>query len=309
LVHLIQRMSVCGHPRRTIVVIASGVALMAGTSAVGQNTASAPCLQELEKQKAGMKSAEKKPEAPGWFSQNAEKVLGGIGAVGGAWIGKALCKDSDRSTCMTLGALGGGLLGSTLGKELSESDKKRYHEATYKVALTGRPQSLALDSGCMVVEPVSTELWEKRQVELALAPGVSAPEQLRSIGVSHVRMSSVEVTAGPRAEGVGTLAANVPSFVMGSIDSGKYLLLGREDVQQGFIGAGYVDANGWVASPDSSPQPATLKTSDGQPKLVMLGVEVPCRQISSSIRDEKSNKVETFPGKTCRLPNGISETS
>jgi hypothetical protein len=43
--------------------------------------------------------------------------------------------------------------------------------------------------------------------------------------------------------------------------------------------------------------------------LITLGVEVPCLQISSSIRDENSNKTETFPGKTCRLPNGLAETT
>ncbi|MBT9489193.1 MAG: hypothetical protein IV093_16945 [Rubrivivax sp.] len=291
-------------------VMLFGIGLMHLNLARAQEKAATPCLQELQKQKDGGNAGEKKKaEKPNWFSKNAEKIVGVLGAAGGAAIGKSVCKDKDEKKCMAIGAIAGGLLGSRLGKHLSESDQKRYQEATYTVALTGRPQSIALDSGCMVVEPVSAEVYEARQVELALAPGVSAPSELRSIGAPYVRTSSVKVAAGPRSDGTGQLAANVPSFVMGSTDSGKYLLLGREDVAQGFVGAGYVEAKGWTVSPDSTPQPVPVTSGDGQPTLITVGAEVPCRKISSSIRDESSNKTETFPGKTCRLPNGVFETT
>lgn len=269
-----------------------------------------PCLQELAKQKTAVVAPEpKKPEAPGWLSQNAAKILSGAGALGGAVLGESLCKQKDRAGCMALGSLGGALLGSELGKALSEADKKRYQEATYKVALTGRPQSLAIETGCMVVEPASAEVFETREVEIALAPSVSAPDRLKSIAAPHVRQSAGAVMASPRTETVSQVPANVPSFVMGSTDSGKFLLLGREDADQGFVGSGYVESGGWVSSPDRTPQSPKVDAGTGRAKLVTVGTEVPCRQISSSIRSEASNKTETHAGKVCRLPNGISETS
>jgi hypothetical protein len=289
------------------------VALLASATVEAQsdNAGGSPCLDKLKTagNAADADPSEKKkkePKEPSWFSKNAEKVLGTVGTVGGAVLGKSVCKKEDQAKCMALGALGGALLGSQLGKALSEADKKRYQEATYKVALTGRPQSLVTETGCVVVEPKSEELIEERQIELALGPGVTAPRKLRTIAEAYVRPTPVVVTAGPNATSGTEVGANVPSFVMGSTNSGRYLLLGREDPNQGFVGAGYVKADGWVASPDSSP--AQLQAASGEPQLVKIGVEVPCRKISSSIRVESSNKTETFPGKVCRLPNGISES-
>lgn len=310
-------------PSSVFCVLATAVSLLAaGLSAARANAqtadtqgdstaASSPCLQELNDQKANAaKDDTKASKGPGWFSRNAGAILGGIGAVGGAVIGDAMCKKAppqQRLKCMALGGAGGALLGSTLGKLLSEAEKKRYQEATYKVALTGRPQSLTLEKGCMVVEPASDETFEERQVELAFGSSIATPQKLRSVAMPYVRPSSASVSADLASiKGVTKVDANVPSFVMGSTDSGKYLLLGREDPDQGFVGAGYVDAKGWVASPDSTP--ASIADTGGQPKLVNVGVEVSCRKISSSIRVEASNKTETYPGKVCRLPNGISES-
>ncbi len=297
-----------GAPQFKLAALMLMLAAAGPIAAQNEVAASSPCLQELGKQKADAGAAEpKQAKAPSWFSRNAEKLMGGAGAVGGALLGKAACKDANRANCMSIGALGGALLGSQLGKALSEADKKRYQEATYKVALTGRPQSLTLEKGCMVVEATSSETFEDRQVELALGPGVALPQKLRSVAEPYVRKTPTTLGPAPTAaKGGANVAANVPSFVMGSTDSGKYLLLGREDADQGFVGAGYVDAQGWVASPDSTPAP--MESAAGQPKIVKVGVEVPCRQISSSIRVEASNKTETYPGKVCRLPNGISES-
>ena len=292
-------------------IVAAVLSVVSIDPATAQSTdgATTPCLQALNDQKSNPAKQEE-PKKPGWFSQNAQKLLGVAGAVGGGLAGNALCSKmapQQRAGCIAAGAVGGGLLGSQLGKMLSESDKKRYQEATYKVGLTGRPQSLTLDSGCMVVEPKSEEAFEQRQVDLALGPAVSTPQNLRAVAMPYVRPSSSTVSPAAGGGNGSKVAPNVPTFVMGSTDSGKYLLLGREDPDQGYIGAGYVDAKGWVASPDSAP--TSVASDSAQPKVVKVGVEVPCRQISSSIRVESSNKTETYPGKVCRMPNGISEAS
>ncbi|MDB5819033.1 MAG: hypothetical protein JWQ11_2673 [Rhizobacter sp.] len=291
----------------TAAMLALACSLFA-THASAQTDGATPCLQELNDQKAAAAQPEKEPEKPNWLSRNAGKVFGGIGAVGGAALGNALCKAGQRGGCVAIGAAGGALLGSKLGQMFSEADKKRYQEATYKVALTGRPQSLTLDTGCMVVESTSNESFENRQVELALGPDIATPDKLRAVAEPDVRPASTSLAPNPSAgQGKVKVAANVPSFVMGSTDSGRYLLLGREDVDQGFVGAGYVEAKGWTASPDSTPVP--IASAGGTPRLVTIGVDVPCRQISSSIRVQASNKLETYPGKVCRLPNGVSEAS
>ena len=305
-------MNVTRHLAGKLCVVATVLSVLASEYANAQTTAgSTPCLQQLNDQKGSpAKEEPAKPEKPGWFSQNASKILGVVGAAGGAVVGKVLCDKlapQQRGGCMVAGGVGGALLGSQLGKMLSEADKKRYQETSYKVAITGRPQSVSLDNGCMVVEPTSAEAFEERQVDLAFGPSVATPQKLRAVAMPYVRPSSANVAAGPSAAKGTTVAANVPSFVMGSTDSGRYLLLGREDPDQGFVGAGYVEANGWVASPDSAP--TSMAGDGGQPKVVKVGVEVPCRQISSSIRVEASNKTETYAGKVCRLPNGISEAN
>jgi hypothetical protein len=283
----------------------------AAVNAQAGETADSPCLKELNEHKAEAQSKpKKKKKEDNWFKKNAEAVLGTVGAAGGVVVGDRLCKDSStqkRSQCRALGGLGGALIGSKLGKMMSEAEKEKYQEATYKVALTGRPQSLTLEKGCLVVEPASEETFEDRQVELAFASNVAAPPKLRAVAIPYVRPAASNLSAEMAAKkGSPKVAANQPAFVMGSTDSGKWLLLGREDADQGFVAAGYVDAKGWVAVPDSTPAPPDNAT--GQPKLVTIGVEVPCRQISSSIRVEASNKQETFPARICRLPNGISES-
>jgi len=295
---------------RSLTAVMAVLALSATQAmAQGTDTASSPCLEQLNSQKAEAGKAETAPaKKPGWFSRNADKIIGGVGVLAGAALGDKLCKDTDHKNCRATGAVIGGVLGAKLGKMLSEADQKRYQEASYKVALTGRPQSLNLEKGCMVVEPASEETFEERQVEVALGAGVVAPQKLRSVAKPYVHPTAAKLAPGP-SSGKGTVqvAANTPSFVMGSTDSGKYFLLGREDNDQGYVGAGYVDAKGWTASPDATP--GTLAAATGQPTLVKLGVEVPCRQISSSIRVEASNKTETLTGKICRMPNGVPEST
>jgi hypothetical protein len=268
---------------------------------------SSPCLQELTDQKA--KADAKRSKVPGWLSRNARIVAGTLGAAGGVAIGSKLCKDESaqvRAQCRLYGGLGGALLGSKLGQMMSEAEQKRYQEAAYKVALTGRPQSLTLETGCVLVEAESEATFEERQFELALAGSVAPPQKLRAIATPHVRPSSANVSGTPTSgKSLSKVGANVPSFVMGSTDSGKWLLLGREDPEQNFVGAGYVDAKDWVAAPESTPAP--IANAGGELKLVTVGVEVRCTQISSSIRVQASNKQETFPGKTCILPNGVAE--
>lgn len=282
-----------------------------GAGAPASASAGSPCLQELARQKAEAEQGQATaPRRPNWLSRNAEKLAAVVGGAGGALAGRALCKDRtnpvERQQCMAMGALGGAFLGSKLGKMLSEADQRRYQEATYKVALTGRPQSLTLDTGCMVVEPASEEVFEERQVEIALAPDVAAPQRLRAVAKPHARQSPAAVALRPAGQQMSRVGANTPLFVMGSTDAGKYLLVGREDPDQGFVAAGYVDAQGWVASPDSDP--ALIDGAAGQHRVIQVGAEVPCRQVSNSIRVEASNRTETHAAKVCRLPNGMSES-
>src|SRR5262249_14919811 len=81
----ITRLSAIGRVSRLGCVAAATIALLASGLATAQNdAANSPCLQKLSQQKAEPPAPEPKAKAPGWFSKNADKILGGAGALGGA---------------------------------------------------------------------------------------------------------------------------------------------------------------------------------------------------------------------------------
>jgi hypothetical protein len=293
--------------------LAASAANAQSPDAAGSAASDTPCLQDLKEEKVKAANAKAKPsKMPKWFRENAEIITGVVGGVGGVALGSKLCKNESaevRAQCKFYGGLGGAFLGSKLGKMLTEAEQKKYQEAVYTVALTGRPQSLTLEKGCMLVEAESEATYEERQFDLALSPSVAVPQKLRAVGAPHVRSSAASISGSPAAgKGLAKVGANVPLFVMGSTEGGKWLLLGQDqnDPVHTYVGAGYVDAKDWAAAPGVTPSP--IAGTGGEPKVVTLGVEVRCTQISNSMRVTANNKQETVSAKTCVLPDGVSDS-
>jgi hypothetical protein len=300
-----------------LLLIAAGLAAPRANAqsadAAGGAASDTPCLQDLKEEKANKAKAKAKPsKMPKWLRENAEVITGAVGGIGGVTLGSKLCKNESsdvRAQCKFYGGLGGAFLGSKVGKMLTEAEQKKYQEAVYTVALTGRPQSLTLEKGCMLVEAESEATYEERQIELALASNIAAPQKLRAFGAPHVRSSAANVSGSPAAgKGLAKVGANVPLFVMGSTEGGKWLLLGQDqnDPVHNYVGAGYVDAKDWTATPGVTPSP--IAAAAGEPKVVTVGVEVRCTQISNAMRVTDNNKQEMVSAKTCVFPDGVSDS-
>lgn len=262
-----------------------------------------PCLQALRAEQAKAPPKKKKSNA-GKFG------IGILGGTVGAIAGKFLCPEGNTG-CIVATAAAGGTLGAALGKKLDEKSEKKLTEASYAAALSGQPAAVSLTNGCAVADTVTPVQLENRDVVLAFAGGVARPtETLTTIAKWQAPGGTVAMSAtpAPAKKGGATLPAGKPAFVMGSVEDGRYLLVGREDAENGKAAAGYVPARGWTAR-EAPENPATQTAAAGQVETVTLKAAVPCWVTRTTLRSEgQKAQQDTTDIRYCRLPDGNTET-
>ena len=208
--------------------------------------------------------------------------------------------------CMAKMALVGGTAGTLIGKSLDEKAKRKVAEATYTAAFTGEPSSLTFDKSCVYVEQVVPVQYVARDIELALAEGVTPPPALRAIGSPQTTAMPVRLQANPKAAKtpLRTLPANQPNLVMGSVDDGKWLLIGQGGEDTGYAAAGYADAKGWTQKADLTVPPATMPANV---QTASIKAELPCSTVKVTIRTEgKGAQQDSSDTRLCKMPDGTS---
>ncbi|MCG2839833.1 hypothetical protein L6Q21_02400 [Sandaracinobacter sp. RS1-74] len=265
--------------------------------------AETPCLQALRAEQAKAPPKKKK-------SNTGKAVLGLLGGGAGTLIGKAVCGKGNTG-CIVAAAAAGGSLGVALGKKLDEKSEKKLTEASYAAALSGQPAAVSLTNGCAIADTVTPVELEDREVVLAFAGGVARPtETLTTIAKWQAPGGTVAMSAtpAPAKKGGATLPAGKPAFVMGSVADGRYLLVGREDAENGKAAAGYVPAKGWTAMEEPE-NPAAQTAAAGQVNTVTLKAAVPCWVTRTTLRSEgQKAQQDTTDIRYCRLPDGNTET-
>lgn len=280
---------------------------LAGQSCVvAQEAAGAPmtpCLQELQAERANPTPKKKK--------SNAGAIFGAIlGGAAGALLGSQLCgRDSNGKrdlSCIAKMSVVGGTAGTLLGKSLDDKAKRKVAEASYTAAFTGQPSSLTFDKSCVFVEQVVPVQYEARDIELALAEGVTPPPALRAIGSPQTTAVPVRLQATPKPAKtpLRTLPANQPNLVMGSVDNGKWLLIGQGGEDTGFAAAGYADAKGWTQKTDLVVPPAAMPENV---QTASIRAELPCSTVKVTIRTEgKGAQQDSSDTRLCKMPDGTS---
>jgi hypothetical protein len=143
-------------------------------------------------------------------------------------------------------------------------------------------------------------------IELALAEGVAPPPALRAIGSPQTTATPVRLQVAPKPAKtpVRTLPADQPNLVMGSVDDGKWLLIGQGSEDSGFAAAGYADAKGWTQKADlvvpAAAMPANVQTAS-------VKAELPCSTVKVTIRTEGKNaQQDSSDTRLCKMPDGTS---
>jgi len=283
-----------------------GVAVAQTVPAPTTTTAAAatPCLQALQAERANPTPKKKK--------SNFGKIFGSIaGGVLGAVVGSQVCeRDSNGrrdAGCIAKLSIIGGSAGALIGKTLDDKAKQKVAEATYTAAFTGEPASLAFDKSCVFVEQVVPVQCEARDVELAIAGGVAPPSTvLRTIGSPQAAALPAKLQAAPRPARtpVRTLPAHQPNLVMGSVDNGKWLLIGQGSEDTGFAAAGYAEAKGWNGRPDLVVTPASLPAGA---ETASIKAELPCSTVKVTIRTEgKGGQQDSSDQRLCKMPDGTT---
>lgn len=283
---------------------ASGSAAQNPSSAeVTASAETSPCLQKLQEKKIADEAKPKKKKNAGLFGAIGGAILGGV-------IGSQLCKNERGGAsagCIAKYGAIGGAAGFALGKLIEKSDERKVAEASYKAALTQRPVSIALKNGCALAEPKGEPVYEPREVQLAMLETVSPPAgTLRAIGGFRQPAAAMPLNPSTAAarKPLSSLQPKTPAFVMGSADNGNWLLVARQDPEQGYVASGWARAAGWT---EATP-PAEEQTISGQTyKSASVKVEVPCSESTVTIRNEATNKQESPSVKSCIMPDGVPE--
>ncbi len=271
--------------------------------AAAPTVAESPCLQALKAEIANPTPKKKK--------NNVGKILGAVfGGALGAVVGSQICgRDGNGNRdigCIAKYSLIGGTAGTLLGKSLDDKAKKKIAEASYTAAFSGQPSSLNFDNKCAFVEQSVPVQYEQRDIELAVAEGVTVPTALRSIGALQVAALPVKLQTAPKLakKPVQTLPANQPNLVMGSVDGGKWLLIGQGSADTGFAATGYADAKGWTPKADLVPAAATIP---GKVQNASVRAELPCSTVKLTVRVEgKGAQQESSDARYCKLPDGTT---
>lgn len=262
-----------------------------------------PCLQKLGEQREKDAAKPKRKKEGGIFGAIA-------GAAGGFAMGQLVCRGKagdDRLRCIAATTVGGGVLGNVLGRKLDAKAQKKVVEASYASAFSGQPTSLSLDTGCAMVETTVPVQFEARDVELAMEEGVAQPAGiLRAMGEPQrvATNAPIEARAVKSRKPLRQLPANSNAFVMGSVDQGKWLLIGSGSEDAGYVASGYAPAAGWSRQPNLA-VPATQVTTG---KNVAVKAELPCWTSKVTIRSEGAKaQQDTVDTRLCRGPDGVTE--
>lgn len=262
-----------------------------------------PCLQKLQEKKLVDEAKPKKKKKAGLFGA-------GGGAILGVVLGTQLCKGKtggDHTACIAKFGAIGGAAGFALGKLIEKSEERKVAEASYKAALTQRPVSIALKNGCAIAEPKGTPTYEPREVQLSLLEAVTPPSTtMRAIGGFQQPAAAVGLnpTTAVARKSLSTLQPRNPAFVMGSVDNGKWLLVARQDPDQGYVASGWARGTGWTEAASPAEEPTI---SGSAYKSAQVKVEVPCSESTVTIRNEATNKQESPSVKSCIMPDGVPE--
>jgi hypothetical protein len=292
--------------RRWAVII---LVLCFGSASVAQTPVTlaggTPCLQKLQEQRVKDLVKPKKKKGGGIF-----------GAIGGAAIGfgvsQIACRGrtgDDRLKCVAALTAGGGVLGNVLGRKLDASAQKKVVEASYASAFSGQPSSLKLDTGCAMVETTVPVQFESRDVQVAWENGIARPAGiLRAVGEPQrlATASTIEASAAKSRRPLRKLPANSNAFVMGSVDQGRWLLIGRGSEDAGYTASGYAPAAGWSRQPDLAVPPAQAAPAT----TIALKAELPCWTSKVTIRSEGDKaQQDTVDTRLCRSPDGTTEAA
>ncbi|MCU0884348.1 MAG: hypothetical protein MUC44_05265 [Beijerinckiaceae bacterium] len=261
-----------------------------------------PCLQSLKAEQV------KNPPKP--KKANAGKVIGVlIGGLVGRGLGEIVCERGD-TTCKVGMTVAGGAGGFALGKGIDKRQERKIAEASYAASITGQPAGVTFEKSCALVEPLSTTSFEKRTVEIALAPGIAPPSTLRTIAEYNATAAkgAVALVASPNGAGKTgvSVAAGTPLFVMGSVNNGQHLLIADGNLDLGYAARGYVPAKGWakVVAPENPL--LVMGAPPSQPLAAQINAEVPCWMERVVVRDESKKKSSQTSNdlKVCRYPDG-----
>lgn len=267
-------------------------------------TAETPCLQQLK--------AEQVRNPPKPKKQNLGKILVGVGgAVGGGLLSDLLCNKDDARCRVGVVAAGAGL-GVYLGAKLDKQQERKLAETAYAAALTGKPAGVTFAKSCALIEPLSPATFERRQVQIAVAPGVAPPaDGLRTVAEYSASTAKAAVPLVPQPAGKSNGASpkappGSPMFVMGSVSDGRILLVGDGSQDLGYVARGYAPAAGWQrVSVPAAPQPV-LGPLPANAQQITLMADVPCRTMRQVFRQEdgKKAKQQSADVKYCTFPDG-----
>ncbi|MBT0961466.1 SH3 domain-containing protein [Denitromonas iodatirespirans] len=171
-----------------------------------------------------------------------------LGAVGGALIGSQVGKGSGRNLAIIAGALAGGALGNWIGAKLDERDRAALAASTQEALDSGRPVAWQSNhSGASAtITPVSSKTVTTQQT-IRRAPKIATVQNMAVINQPYRAIKSVNLRAAP-----GTGAEKVGGFLEGQ----TFTALGRTDNDWIAVGRKGVTV-GYVYAPLVGPVPTT----------------------------------------------------
>jgi len=173
----------------------------------------------------------------GWA--NKQQIGSVLGAVAGGLLGSTIGGGSGRTIAIIAGALAGGLLGNTIGASLDERDRQALAASTQEALVSGKAVDWqSAHSGATArITPVSSKTVDQ-QADVKRSPKIAAASNLTLLNQPYQARRSVNLRAAPEndAARVGGFAAGQTFTALGRTNN-NWIAVGRKGVTVGYVHA------------------------------------------------------------------------